>query len=76
MIEQVLKNSLRERRKAAGMSVEDLSVAADVAISTIKEIERGHAPTPSVQLRLASALGCRVEELFFWEDAPPQAVAS
>jgi DNA-binding XRE family transcriptional regulator len=72
----VLRNRVRECREAADMTLDDLAGASSVAKTTIKEIERGHGPTPTIQLRLAGALNVKVNELFFWEDPPVEAVAS
>lgn len=45
-----------------------------VSRTAIKDIElRGHAPTPTVQAKLAAALTVRVEDLFFWSEPEMQA---
>lgn len=75
MASQELRNRLREQRRAAGMTIEDLADASDVGTTAIKAIEGGHAPTPTVQAKLAAALTVRVEDLFFWSE-PAEAVAS
>lgn len=68
MASQTLRNNVREQRKAAGMTLEDLSSASGVGTTAIKAIEAGHAPTPTVQAKLAAALGLRVEDVFVWSE--------
>ena len=65
-----LQNQLRAIRTRLGLSQQELANAADVARQTIGGIENGdYAPSAFVALRLARALGCRVEELFWLPDA-------
>jgi putative molybdopterin biosynthesis protein len=67
-------NRLLEMRQKRGLGAAEL--AADVGISrqTIYAMEAGnYVPNTIVALRLARALGCKVEELFLLEDeAPPR----
>ena len=65
-----LPNQLRAIRTRLGLSQQELASAAEVARQTIGGIENGdYAPSALVALRLARALGCRVEELFWLPDA-------
>lgn len=62
-------NRVRDRRLARGMSQVGLAAAARLTRQSIGAIEAGRAtPAVDVALRLARALGCRVEDLF----APPE----
>ena len=64
-----LRNQLRTIRTRLGLSQQDLAQAAGVARQTIGGIENGdYAASAAVALRLAKALGCRMEEIFWLED--------
>jgi putative molybdopterin biosynthesis protein len=66
-----LRNRLRELRLRAGLSQQALADAAGVTRQTVAGIEAGaYGPSASVALRLARALGRRVEEVFWLEDEP------
>ncbi|MGO9246600.1 MAG: helix-turn-helix transcriptional regulator [Verrucomicrobiia bacterium] len=59
------QNRLRERRIAKGLSQIGLAAAAGVSISTVSRAERwGFDVSESTAKRLASALQCRVEDIF------------
>lgn len=61
---------VRERRKALGLSQEQVARLADCTQVSISKIELGQsAPRDSTKVRVARALGCRVTDLFPWEDA-------
>jgi molybdate-binding protein/DNA-binding XRE family transcriptional regulator len=50
------------------MSQQDLAAIAGVSRQTIGGVESGqYAPSTTIALRLATALGCRVEDLFWFE---------
>ncbi|MFN0073928.1 MAG: substrate-binding domain-containing protein [Chloroflexota bacterium] len=67
---------LRMARVRAGMSQGDLATRAGVTRQAISAIESGKtAPTMGVALRLARALGCRVDELFRLVDELPRVTA-
>lgn len=71
--ERGLQNNLRLARTRLGLSQQDLAHLAGVSRQTISGIEGGlYAPSATVALRLAKALGCRVEDLFWLEDEPPE----
>jgi molybdate-binding protein/DNA-binding XRE family transcriptional regulator len=59
------ENRLRERRMERGFSQGDLAARSGVTRQAIYAIEDNqYLPTTMVALRLASSLGCRVEDLF------------
>ncbi|MFC6667426.1 helix-turn-helix transcriptional regulator [Deinococcus radiopugnans] len=61
----VLRSSVQEQRKQAGLGAAELARRAGITRQALHNIETGHsAPTTVVALRLAQALGCRVDELF------------
>ena len=65
-----LRNQLKAIRTRLGLSQQDLATAARVARQTIGGIEAElYSPSAAVALRLAKALGCSVEEIFWLEDA-------
>ncbi|MHB1487462.1 MAG: substrate-binding domain-containing protein [Acidimicrobiales bacterium] len=58
-------NALAQRRTGAQLTQAELAARAGVSRQAIGGIEAGrHAATVEVSLRLARALGCRVEDLF------------
>jgi DNA-binding XRE family transcriptional regulator len=70
--ESRIRNHLRATRTRLGLSQQELARAAGVTRQTIGGIEAGlYAPSAAVALRLAKALGCRVEELFWLEEDLP-----
>lgn len=72
-----LKNQLKAIRTRLRVSQQELAVAAGVARQTIGGIEAElYAPSALVALRLAKALGCRVEEIFWLEDESVQVQAT
>lgn len=67
-----LSNSLKQIRVRLGMSQQDLAAIAGVSRQTISGVEAGqYAPSTTVALRLAKALGCQVEDLFWLEQETP-----
>lgn len=55
---------LRERRKRAGLSQEQLAAEADIQRNYVSLIERGvNQPTLGVIFKLATALGCPASSL-------------
>lgn len=55
------------------MSQQDLAAIAGISRQTIGGVEAGqYAPSTTVALRLAKALGCRVEDLFWLEQDAPE----
>lgn len=56
---------LRKKRRELDVSQEALAEKAGITRQTVARLERsGGAPHPLIQASLASALGCKVEELF------------
>ena len=73
--EMPIANALRSLRQAAGLSQADLARLADTTRQTISALEAGsYAPTLAIALRLARALGCRVDDLFWLEQPWPAGV--
>jgi len=65
-----LRNQLKTIRTRLGISQQDLANSAGVARQTIGGIEAElYSPSAAVALRLARALGCRVEEVFWLSDS-------
>lgn len=67
-----VRNNLKAIRTRIGLSQAELAHAAGVTRQTIGGIEGGlYAPSAAVALRVAKALGCRVEDVFWLEDEHP-----
>ena len=61
-----LGNRLRELREAKGLTQAQLADLIGVSRKTVNTVENGvFIPSTVVALKLAKALGCAVEELFF-----------
>ncbi len=61
-----LKNHLRELRAERDLTQAALAEAVGVSRKTINTVENGvFVPSTTLALRLAAALGCRVEDVFF-----------
>lgn len=66
------RNQLRSVRTRLALSQQELAETAGITRQTIGGIEGGlYAPSVAVALRLARALGCRVEELFWLDEDLP-----
>jgi putative transcriptional regulator len=64
-----LDNRLRELREAKGLTQAQLADLIGVSRKTVNTVENGvFIPSTVVALKLAGALGCSVEELFFIAD--------
>ena len=71
-----IANALRSLRQAAGLSQGELARLAGTTRQTIGALEAGsYAPTLAVALRLARALDCQMDELF-WLERPWPTVAA
>jgi len=74
--QEVLRNNLKQIRTRLGMSQQDLAKLAGVTRQTISGVESGqYAPSTTISLRLAKALGCQVEDLFWLEEDLPEITA-
>lgn len=74
--ENVLHNQLKAIRTRLGLSQQELATSAGIARQTIGGIEAElYAPSAMIALRLAKALGCRVEEIF-WLDGESAQVSA
>ena len=68
-----LRNNLKSIRTRLAMSQQDLANIAGVTRQTISGVESGqYAPSVEITLRLAKALGCQVEHLFWLERDLPE----
>ena len=64
-----LENRLKELREAKGLTQAQLADLIGVSRKTVNTVENGvFVPSTIVALKLAGALGCPVEELFFLTD--------
>lgn len=61
-----MENSVKRVRLRRKMTLEDLSAASGVPVSTISDIERGAEPRVSTAIRIAKALKVPVEQL--WQE--------
>ena len=70
-----LRNRVRERRRALGLTVAEMARQAGVSRRVAGLVDRGtnHVPSGTVQLKLAQALETTVQDLFYSE---PVRVAS
>lgn len=60
-----LLNSLQQLRKAAHLTQQELSEAAEVSRKSINAIENGiYIPSTVLALKIAKTIECRVEDLF------------
>ena len=65
----MLKNRLKERRAALGVSQQELGRLAGVSRQTISLIERGdYSPSVTLALTLARICGVTVEDIFSLEE--------
>ena len=60
-----LLNNLQQLRKAAHLTQQELSEAAEVSRKSINAIENGiYIPSTVLALKIAKTIKCRVEDLF------------
>ena len=68
MSDLALGNTLKERRSAAGLTQAELAERVGVSRKTINTVENGvFIPSTLLALKLARALRCSVEDLFYLE---------
>jgi putative transcriptional regulator len=61
-----LTNSLKEERARLGLTQAELAERVGVSRKTVNTVENGvFVPSTTLALKLAAALGCRVEDIFF-----------
>ena len=66
MGEPVLKNRLKDARAKLGLTQAELAERVTVSRKTINTVENGvFVPSTVLALRLAKALGSKVEDLFY-----------
>lgn len=62
-------NRVREHRRVAGLTQEDLARALGVSRQTIISIERGkYIPSLPLALKIAAFFGCSTDEMFKLEE--------
>lgn len=65
MADAALRNRLKERRAELGLTQADLASRVSVSRKTINTVENGvFVPSTMLALKLAAALGRKVEDLF------------
>jgi transcriptional regulator with XRE-family HTH domain len=57
------KPTLREKRLAVAMSMNELATAAKLSASTVMDIERGASPRMATIRKLAKALDCAPQDI-------------
>ena len=61
-----LRNRLREERASRDLTQGQLAELVGVSRKTINTVENGvFVPSTTLALKLAAALGCRVEDVFY-----------
>lgn len=64
-----LRNRLKEERTRLGLTQAELAERVAVSRKTINTVENGvFVPSTTLALKLARALGCRVEDIFQLDD--------
>jgi len=64
-----LRNSLKDERTRLGLTQAELAERVAVSRKTINTVENGvFVPSTTLALKLARALGCRVEDIFQLDD--------
>ena len=64
----IVINKLCEVRQSKNMRQEMLAFLAETSQNTISQLEHGQLPNISLALRLARALGCKVEDIYFLKE--------
>src|SRR5499426_2415694 len=76
MAQAAIDNHLRQRRQAAGLSQQALATRWGLTRQAVHAIEAGqYVPNTLVALRLARALGSRIEDLFYLPEEHPRVEA-
>src|SRR5262245_774107 len=67
-----MKNCVGRRRTAAGINQQELAARIGISRQSLSVLEAGRSvPSTAIALRLARALGCRVEDLFWVDGGRP-----
>ncbi len=75
--ESPLRNNLKAIRTRLGLSQQELADLAGVTRQNISGVESGqYAPSTTLSLKIARALGCRVEDLFWLDSESPSVLAT
>jgi len=70
MPDESVGNTVRARRTDFQLTQEDLAVRVGVTRQTIIAIEKGnYVPSVLLALKLAAALGCKVEDIFHVQES-------
>jgi putative transcriptional regulator len=65
LAEVPLRNRLKEMRAEHGLTQAELAARVSVSRKTVNTVENGvFVPSTTLALKLAAALGCKVEDLF------------
>jgi putative transcriptional regulator len=68
MSDFALGNTLKDRRSAAGLTQAELAERVGVSRKTVNTVENGvFIPSTLLAFKLARALRCKVEDLFYLE---------
>ena len=66
-----MNNRVRELREARGWTQSELGDALDVSRQTVHSIEKGrYFPSLPLAFRIARVFRCRIEDIFWDQDAP------
>lgn len=64
-----MKNLIRDKRLAVGMTQDELSFKLDVSRQTIISLEKGkYNPSITLAFKLSRLFNCSIEELFIYEE--------
>ncbi|MBQ7714912.1 MAG: helix-turn-helix transcriptional regulator [Clostridia bacterium] len=64
-----LNNHLKEFRARLGVNQQEMGALVNVSRQTISQIERGdYSPSVTLALKIARVCGCRVEDIFNYEE--------
>ena len=66
MFEFVMKNRVKQIRKASGLTQNDLAFLSGISQNSISSLETGqYSPTAFNALKICNALQCKFEECFY-----------
>jgi len=68
-VQMPLYNRLKEYRAKLGVNQQEMGSLVNVSRQTISQIERGdYSPSVTLALKIAKVCGCRVEDIFNYEE--------